>query len=106
LKVGADYCFNDKSSLGFDVLYNSNQVLRGDSSNQADKFSPYAVINLCGRHRFYSHMEFFARVNNVYDKDYENFDLLSEALSQVDIRLFTEFENQRFVGPGVRGLSS
>ncbi|MFT5132969.1 MAG: hypothetical protein ACI9SC_001438, partial [Gammaproteobacteria bacterium] len=42
MKVGADYCFNDKSSLGFDVLYNSNQVLRGDSSNQADKFSPYA----------------------------------------------------------------
>ncbi|MFT5132965.1 MAG: iron complex outermembrane receptor protein [Gammaproteobacteria bacterium] len=100
LKLGADYYFNDNISIGFDVSYRSDQILRGDESNQVDELTGYALMNLRGRYRINPHLEFFARINNVFDKDYENFGLLGEEPSEVDVPLFENFENPRFVGPG------
>jgi iron complex outermembrane recepter protein len=99
-KIGADYYFNEKISLGFDLSYNSNQVIRGDESNQIDKLDGYSITNLRGRYRFNEHVEFFARINNVFDKDYESFGLLGEEPSEVDVPLFANFSNPRFLGPG------
>ncbi|MBT7952675.1 MAG: TonB-dependent receptor [Gammaproteobacteria bacterium] len=99
-KIGADYYFNEKVSLGVDLSYNSNQVIRGDESNQIDKLNGYSITNLRGRYRFNEHLEFFARINNVFDKDYESFGLLGEEPSEVDVPLFANFSNPRFLGPG------
>jgi iron complex outermembrane recepter protein len=99
-KIGADYFYNDNVSLGFDLSYSSNQVLRGDESNQIEKLDGYAVVNLRGRYRFNDNIEFFARINNVFDKDYESFGLLGEEPSEVDVPLFSSFTNPRFLGPG------
>jgi outer membrane receptor protein involved in Fe transport len=99
-KIGADYYFNEKISLGFDLSYSSNQVIRGDESNQIDKLNGYSITNLRGRYRFNEHVEFFARINNVFDKDYESFGLLGEEPSEVDVPLFANFSNPRFLGPG------
>lgn len=99
-KLGADYFFNDKFSIGFDVRYNSDQVLRGDESNEVDTLGGYAVVNLRGRYRFNEHLEFFARIDNLFDEDYENFGLLGEEPSEVEVPLFEDFSNPRFVGPG------
>jgi iron complex outermembrane recepter protein len=100
LKIGADYFFNDDISLGFDVSYRSDQVLRGDESNQVDELDGYAVMNLRGQYRVNEHIELFARINNIFDKEYENFGLLGEEPSEVDVPLFADFSNPRFVGPG------
>jgi outer membrane receptor protein involved in Fe transport len=75
-------------------------VLRGDESNQIDKLPGYEVMNLRGRYRINQHIELFARINNVFDKDYESFGLLGEAPSEVDVPLFANFKNPRFLGPG------
>jgi iron complex outermembrane recepter protein len=99
-KVGADYFYNENISLGFDLSYSSNQVLRGDESNQIEKIDGYAVVNLRSRYRFNDNIEFFARINNVFDKDYESFGLLGEEPSEVDVPLFSTFTNPRFLGPG------
>ncbi|NKB37825.1 MAG: TonB-dependent receptor plug domain-containing protein [Gammaproteobacteria bacterium] len=100
LKLGADYYFNDKFSLGFDVRYNSDQVLRGDESNQLESLDGYAIVNIRGRYRMNEMIEFFARVDNLFDTDYENFGLLGEEPSEVDVPLFENFSNPRFLGPG------
>ena len=100
LKLGADYALNEKLSIGFDLRYNSNQVLRGDESNQVDKLDGYAVVNLRGRYRLNDKVAFFARIDNLFDTDYENFGLLGEEPSEVAVPLFENFSNPRFVGPG------
>ena len=75
-------------------------MIRGDESNQIDKLNGYSITNLRGRYRFNEHVEFFARINNVFDKDYESFGLLGEEPSEVDVPLFANFSNPRFLGPG------
>ena len=100
LKSGADYLLFEKLSVGFDVMYNSSQVLRGDESNQLDTLDGYVVVNLRGRYRFNDNFELFARVTNLFDKDYESFGLLGEEPDEVAVKEFADFNNPRFVGPG------
>ena len=100
IKIGIDYSFSENISFGTNLSHNSNQVIRGDESNQISKLSGYTIVNLRGRYRINRHLEFFARVDNVFDTSYENFGLLGEEPSEVDIPLFRNFENPRFLGPG------
>ncbi len=99
-KMGGDYYFNDSFSLGVDLSYNSDQVLRGDESNQIDKLGGYTVVNLRTRYRINAHIEIFARINNVLDEEYESFGLLGEQPNELDAPLLANFSNPRFVGPG------
>ncbi len=100
LKLGGAYAFADGLELGFDLLYNAGQYLRGDESNQLDKTNDYVVANLRGRYRVNEHLEIFAKITNVFDADYETFGLLGEAPSDVDLPAFNGFDDQRFLGPG------
>ena len=100
LKLGADYLLFERLNVGFDLLYNSNQVLRGDESNQLDPIDGYAVVNLRANYKFNDNIALFARVTNLVDKDYESFGLLGEEPDEVPVAAFEGFENPRFVGPG------
>ena len=100
LKMGADYLLFERLDVGFDVIYNSNQVLRGDESNQLDPVDGYAVVNLRANYKFNDNIAVFARVTNLFDKDYESFGLLGEEPDEVSVAAFEDFENPRFVGPG------
>lgn len=99
LKLGGDYALTNKLTLGLDLRYHSDQVLRGDESNQVDRLAGYAVAALRGRYRVNDHVEFFARISNLFDTDYETFGLLGEEPSEVDVPLYADFDNPRFVGP-------
>jgi len=100
LKFGGDYAFTEAFSVGLDMIYNSSQYLRGDESNQLDTLDGYTIVNLRGRYRFNAHFELFATVNNLFDKDYENFGLLGEDPSEVEVPEFENFSVPHFVGPG------
>jgi outer membrane receptor protein involved in Fe transport len=100
LKLGGDYHFTDRISAGFDVVYNSDQVMRGDESNQLDTVDGYALVNLRGEWRVTDHVLLFARVSNLFDADYETFGLLGEDPSEVEVPLFEDFSDPRFFGPG------
>ncbi len=103
LKLGADYNFDFGFVLGFDLIYNSDQVLRGDESNQLDKIDGYSVVNLRAAYRFNQHINFFVRVTNLFDAEYENFGLLGEDPSEV-IDGLTD-NRPRFLGAGAeRGV--
>ena len=99
VKLRGDYGITDNFSVGLDVLYNSDQVLRGDESNQVDTLDDFVIVDLRGRYRINDNIELFARVSNLFDKEYETFGLLGEEPSEVDVPLYEDFENPRFVGP-------
>ena len=100
LKMGADYLLFERLNVGFDVIYNSNQVLRGDESNQLDPVDGYAVVNLRANYKFNDNISLFARVTNLFDEDYESFGLLGEEPNEVPVAAFEDFESPRFLGPG------
>ena len=83
LKLGGDYALVSGFRLGFELLYNSDQVLRGDEVNLLDTVDGYALVNLRAAYRITPQIEMFARVTNLFDTDYENFGLLGEDPTEV-----------------------
>ena len=95
LKIGADYNFTSKLSIGSDLAYHSDQHFRGDEGNLLDTIDGYTVVNARASYQFNKNVSVFANVNNLLDTDYETFGLLGEP-----DEIFPEFENPRFVGVG------
>jgi len=99
-KLGADYIISDPFSVGLEFIFNSDQYLRGDESNQLAPVAGYSLLNLRGRYVLNKTFEIFTRINNVLDKDYATFGLLGENPAELGIASFAQFSNSRFLGPG------
>jgi outer membrane receptor protein involved in Fe transport len=83
------------------MIYNSTQVLRGDESNQLGTVDGYAVVNLNGTYKINKTFSMFARVNNLFDTDYETFGLLGEGDEIFDGSGATQaFSDPTFLGAG------
>jgi len=95
LKFGLDYALTSQLSIGGDVLFNSDQYLRGDESNQLDTVDGYAIVGVRGQYVLNRHLTAFASVENLFDTEYENFGILGESDS-----VFPAFTDPRFLGPG------
>lgn len=78
VKLRADYAFAAGVSLGASVVRASGQYARGDENNQDanGKVPGYTVVNLNARYQLDRQWEFFAKVNNLFDRKYENFGIL------------------------------
>ncbi|PCH65254.1 MAG: TonB-dependent receptor [Gammaproteobacteria bacterium] len=97
IKIGADYAFTQGLSLGFDAAYRSSQHYRGDEANNNAKIGGYAIMNLHGRYNVNKHVEFFAKVDNVFDTEYETFGLYGEPDEAPGL---DSLSDNRFVGAG------
>jgi iron complex outermembrane receptor protein len=82
-KLGGDYSIIEGMSVGMELIYNSDQVLRGDESNDLDTVDGYTLVNLRASYSVNSQFLIFARVNNLFDEEYENFGLLGEEPGEV-----------------------
>src|SRR6185295_16418545 len=69
LKVGGDVRFGD-ASVGASAQYASSQFLRGDENNQQPQLPGYTVVNLRAEYTFTPQWRVFARVDNVFDREY------------------------------------
>ncbi len=69
--------------VGPELNVNSGQYLRGDEANLLKPIGGYALVNLRGSYRLNERLEMFARVTNLFDKDYENFGLIGESPGEV-----------------------
>ena len=98
LKLGADYQLPFGLSVGADLLFNAEQFLRGDESNQLAPVDGFALVNLRGAYQVGDHLQFFARVSNLFDTDYANFGLLGEDPTEVLPNLADA--SPRFLGVG------
>ena len=82
-KLGGDYRLIESISAGLELVYNSNQVLRGDESNDLDTVDSFTLVNLRASYAASAQFLIFARVTNLFDQEYENFGLLGEDPSEV-----------------------
>lgn len=100
VKLSSDVDVLGQWTLGFDVLYNSAQYLRGDEANLTEKLNGYVLVNLRSEYRFNDHVALFGRVDNLFDRRYKNFgmyantgDVLTDDFNITDV-------DTRFVGIG------
>ncbi len=97
LRLSAAWDINDRLTLGADMMTQSDQFFRGDESNTADPLDGFAIFNLNATYRFTPRAELFARVNNLFDTEYETFGVFGEP----EEVLGPAFAGaRRFVGPG------
>ena len=98
-KLSAGYQFSKALSTGVDVIHNSDQILRGDESNQLDTVDGYTLINLRFRYQFSEDFGVFALINNVLDSEFETFGLLGEEPGELEVPIIEDLEVPVFLGP-------
>jgi len=99
-KLGANYIASDRFRIGLELISNGSQVLRGDESNQLNEVDGYTLVNLRASYEFNDAFEIFARIDNVFDTDFESFGLLGEEPGEVDLPIFADMEVPVFLGAG------
>lgn len=82
-KIGGNFQLNENLNLGAEAVYNSDQVMRGDESNQLATVDGYTLVNLRATYSFSTDFSIFARATNIFDTEYENFGLLGESPEEV-----------------------
>lgn len=97
IQFGGDYSFTSRFIVGGDLLYKSGVFVRGDESNQLGQLDGYATVNIRGSYQINDMFKVYARVNNLFDEEYESFGLLGEP---DEVPGFGGFTNNRFVGVG------
>jgi outer membrane receptor protein involved in Fe transport len=106
LKLRAAYDVTPSWNVGTNIFAFSDQYARGNENNQYNgdgaKISGYLVMNLDTRYRFgNSGWQFFAKVNNVFDREYNNGGLLGEHRFDASTGAFTGNEvTPAFYAPG------
>lgn len=97
-KLLARYRVGDKLQLGMNLIANSEQNLRGDESAQLPAVEGYAVVNLSAQYLFNPQLSLFARVDNVFDQDYETFGLLGEEPGELEVPVIENMSIPRYLG--------
>jgi iron complex outermembrane recepter protein len=95
LNAALDFEFNARLTLGLDASFRSGVHLRGDEVNLLPETPSYTVVNLRGEYRVSDTLRLFARIENLFDTEYETFGLLG-----APEEVFPEFEDHRFYGAG------
>lgn len=77
-------------SVAANVLVASNIYARGDENNldQNGRVPGYAVVNFDTRYRVTPSLQLFARIDNVFNRDYSNFAVLGENVFTGPARTF------------------
>nr|WP_320166571.1 TonB-dependent receptor [uncultured Methylophaga sp.] len=94
LKVGLDYAFTQQFSAGLTASYHSSQHYRGDEANVDKEIAGYRVVNLHSRYKVNEHLQFFAKVDNLFDSEYNTFGLYGEP----EEAGLEDYEDPHFVG--------
>jgi len=77
-KLGADYKILAAWSAGATLKIVSGVYYVGDESNQLAPIPGYATVNLHSVYRPVPHVEFFASINNLFDRRYASWGILSD----------------------------
>lgn len=99
-KLITDYRISSGFSVGLDIVSNDGQVLRGDESNQLSEVPGYAIASLRARYTINDKLEIFAKIENLFDEEFETFGLLGEEPADVELPIFENMEIPIFLGSG------
>ena len=95
LKAGLEWRPREGFSVGIDGEARSGVYLRGDEANLLGRTGGYAVFGLNARWQATPRLSLRLRVDNLFDRRYENFGVLGEP-----DEVFPGFDDPRFLGPG------
>jgi iron complex outermembrane receptor protein len=70
VKFGMDYWITDAFKVGGDALFVSDQYFVGDDNNLAPRLPSYTVFNLHASYQVTKNIQFYGRVDNVFDNRY------------------------------------
>jgi iron complex outermembrane receptor protein len=78
VKLGVDFKLIPQWTVGAELNYVSSFFYVGDESNQLPPIPGYAIVNLHTSFRPFEHVEVFASVNNLLDRRYATWGILSD----------------------------
>jgi iron complex outermembrane recepter protein len=78
LKLGVDFQIIPQWTVGAELNYVSSFFYVGDESNQLPPIPGYAIVNLHTSYRPFEHLEIFASVDNLFDRKYATWGILSD----------------------------
>lgn len=97
-KLHADWQINQDMSIGTEFLYASDSYYRGDEANENKKIPSYSLINAYFAYQITNRLRLTAKVDNVFDHEYETFGTYGEA-DEVLEDFYPDVESPYFVGP-------
>ena len=98
-KLGADFDVTRAWVVGGTLNGVSSQYFRGDEANLSPPVPAFQTINLHTRYRVRDSIDLFAKVDNVFDAEYETFGIFGE-VDEVDLAEAPGAEDPRMLGPG------
>ncbi len=93
IKFATDVDVLDDWTVGMNLMFNGEQFFRGDEANLDKPLAGYVVVNLNTEYRLNKHVTLFARLDNVFGEQYNNFGLYGEA-----DEVFDDMDDTHFVG--------
>ena len=98
LKAGILQGLTQKWELAVETILGSSRFFLGDEGNDQPPLDGYGIVNVRTTYRISDAIEFFARIDNVFDLGYETFGILAEL--EVPMKEVPNASIPRFVGPG------
>lgn len=98
IKLHADWTINQQMSVGAELIYASDSYYRGDEANENKKIPSYSFINAYFSYQINSQLNLSAKVDNLFDREYETFGTYGEA-DEVLEDFYPDVEEPYFVGP-------
>jgi len=95
LNAQMDIELTNRLGVGVDASFRSGVHLRGDEVNLLPETPSYSVFNLRAEYRLNDTLRLFARIENLFDTEYQSFGLLGDAGD-----VFPQFDDPRFLGAG------
>ncbi len=75
LKFVLEYDITDRWTVGGNAIYTSGQYVYGDEANQNSMLPGYFLLNLNTKYRINDHIQLFALVDNVLNRQYSTYGL-------------------------------
>ena len=98
LKGGVRYELTNAWDVTIDTIFTSSQVFRGDEGNDQVELDGLGTIGLRSVYRLNEHLDFFVRVDNLFDADYSTFGALASV--EIELEEAPSASDPRFVTPG------
>ena len=97
-KTGVGIAVTPRWDVALETIVSSSRIFLGDEGNDQLPVDGYGVANFRSSYRLTDTVELFARVDNLFDTDYETFGLLAEV--EIELNEVPNADDPRFLSPG------
>ena len=98
IKAGLSHSPTASWNVALETIAGSSRVFLGDEGNDQTELAGYAIANLRTIYQFTPAVEWFARIENLFNRNYSTFGLLAEL--EIHLAEAPNARDPRFVGPG------